>query len=173
MSIRIRVAALTALLAAGGCVRIDGGAVEISWAVHSTQGQAITDCGCASPPIAFVQLDLLGVDGDFPVAMPCDGKAECRFPCQRQTGSTSFDIAPGTPIAGSQPQYQISVSAIGEDGTDLSSPVDAGEPPVQTQAPILHAVVRGQPTEVEAFLLVARCSDDCSTANSSGVCTRP
>lgn len=181
MSIRIRVAALFGLpalalavaTAVGGCVRIDGGAVEISWVVHSTEGQAITDCTCAAPAIAWVQLDLEGEVGVFPDDTPCAGKAECRFPCQRQTGATSFDISPGTPVDGVQPQYAISVTALGEDLSDLSTMVDGAAPPVQTPAPILGSVVQGQPTEVEAFLLVAKCADECSEMNGSGVCTRP
>jgi hypothetical protein len=178
MSIRIRVAALSGLLAVAlagmtGCVRIDGGAVEINWVVHSTEGQAITDCSCTAPAIAWVQLDLQGVDGTFPDDTPCAGKAECRFPCQRQTGSTPFDISPGTSVDGGQPLYAVSVTALGDDLSDLSTMVDGSTPAVQTPAPILRSVVQGQPTEVEVFLLVARCSDECSAANSAGVCTRP
>src|SRR6185503_17984914 len=105
MSIRIRVAALACValpsaLGAAGCVRIEGGAVEVSWVVHSPEGQAINDCGCASPAIASVQLNLRAVDGSgqFPDPMPCPHGADCTFPCQRQTGSTLFDIAPGVSV---------------------------------------------------------------------------
>jgi hypothetical protein len=166
MSIRICGAALLCLLfGAGGCVRIDGGAVEISWVVRSADGRAITDCGCSSPEIASVQLNLVGKGGDIDGDMPCAGKKECIFACQRDTGSTPFDIKPGSPGAdGSQPEYEISVTALGTDGSEL--------PQVMTPAPILRNVVNGQPTEVEAFLLVAQCSQECSV-NSSGVCTRP
>ena len=177
MSIRIRVAALSCIgvaigagvLGAGGCVRIQGGAVEVSWVVHSPEGQAINDCSCAKQPIGWVQLSLKGVDGSFPVEMPCPGRAECRFPCQRQTGSTLFDIDPGTSIGGSDPKYEISVTAISVDGVDLGMSVDGGQPSVQAPAPILRKVVAGQPTELEAFLLVAPCGH----VNSAGVCTCP
>jgi hypothetical protein len=165
MSIRIRLAVLCGLLAAG-CVRIDGGAVEISWVVRSYDGRAITDCGCSDPEIARVQLNLVGVGGDIDGTMPCAGRAECQFSCQRQTGSTPFEIPQGR--AGSDgiaPQYQISVSALGTDGSPLAG--------VQSPAPILRTVVRGQPTEVEAFLLVTQCAADCSGMNTAGVCTRP
>jgi hypothetical protein len=167
MSIRIRVVALMGLLGAmAGCVRIDGGAVEISWVVRSADGRAITDCGCSDPQIASVRLNLVGKGGDIDGTTPCAGRSECVFACQRDTGSTPFDIKQGSPGAdGSQPQYEISVTALGADGSEL--------PQVQTPAPILRTVVRGQPTEVEAFLLVSQCSQECSGVNGSGVCTRP
>ena len=166
MSIRIRLAVLCGLLATG-CVRIDGGAVEVSWVVRSTDGRAITDCSCANPPIAKVRIELTGRHGDIDGMEPCAGRAACEFPCQRQTGSTPFDIKPGHEGSDGQlPQYQISLTALGADGGDLSGAV-------QSPAPILRTVVQGQPTEVEAFLLVAQCAVDCAGTNSSGVCTRP
>ncbi|HET6148947.1 MAG TPA: hypothetical protein VFH68_15525 [Polyangia bacterium] len=166
MSTRIRLALLSGLLA-GGCVRVDGGAVEISWVVRSTDGRAITDCTCADPQIAYVRLNLTGVGGDIDGTMPCAGRTACEFPCQRQTGSTPFDIRQGHPGSDGQlPQYQIYLTALDANRQE----VPAG---VQSPAPILRSVVQGQPTEVEAFLLVARCSNDCAGTNSSGVCTRP
>jgi hypothetical protein len=165
MSTRIRFAALCVLLAAG-CVRIDGGAVEISWVVRSYDGRAITDCGCSDPQIAKVQLDLVGMGGDIDGTTPCEGRPECQFPCQRQTGSTPFEIPQGRAGAdGVAPQYKISLTPLGTDGEPLAG--------VQAPAPILRSVVRGQPTEVEAFLLVAQCAVACSGMNTSGVCTRP
>src|SRR2546423_535411 len=150
MSTRIRLAVLWGLLATG-CVRIDGGAVEVSWVVRSTDGRAITDCSCATPAIAKVRIDLLGVNGDIDGTAPCAGRSSCEFPCQRQTGSTPFDIRPGKPGSdGKLPQYQISLIALGADDEQLSS--------VESPAPILRTVVPGQPTEVEAFLLVAQCA---------------
>lgn len=165
MSNRIRLAALSALVVMG-CVRIDGGAVEISWVVRSPEGRAITDCTCAEPVISRVQLNLVGVGGDIAGTTPCDGRPECQFPCQRQTGSTPFEIKPG--LAGPEggvPEYLISVTALGVDGATLFG--------VQAPAPILRSVVQGQPTEVEAFLLVTKCAGYCSGTNISDPCTRP
>jgi hypothetical protein len=146
-----------------GCVRIDGGAVEVSWVVRSSDGRAITDCNCSDPPIAAVRLNLVGVGGgaDFEGTMPCAGQAQCRFACQRQTGATPFDIKETQPGE----MYEISVIAVGADGADL--------PEVITPAPILRSVVRGQPTELEAFLLETQCAAECEGMNRSGVCTRP
>jgi hypothetical protein len=164
MKLRLRVLVAAALTcAAAGCVRVDGGAVEVSWVVRSPQGQAITDCSCADPPISRVRLDVRGVGGTIDGTEPCANDARCEFPCQRQTGSTPFDIKETKPGE----MYAISVTAIGVDGTEL--------PAVMTPAPILRSVVRGQATEVEAFLLVAQCG--CGNVdggvNTSSVCTRP
>jgi hypothetical protein len=162
---RLRTSILTAALAFPifqGCVRIDGGAVEVSWVVRSSDGRAITDCSCSDPPIAAVRLNLVGVGpGDFNGSMPCAGRVECQFPCQRQTGATPFDIKETQPGE----MYEISVIAVGADGGDL--------PQVITPAPILRSVVRGQPTELEAFLLETQCAGQCEGMNRSGVCTRP
>ena len=158
---------LVCLVAA--CVKIDGGAVEISWVIRSKSGSAITDCGCSSPPIATVRLRLVlasGVDGgavigaDGGTVEPCAGNAQCDFPCARQTGSTPFNI----PETHGTDRYAVSVVAVGSDGSEL--------PDVKMPASILREVVRGQPTEVESMQLVADCATEC-LMNSSGVCARP
>jgi hypothetical protein len=142
------------------CVRIDGGAVEISWVVRAADGRAITDCGCSDPAIARVKLKLVGRGGDIEGTTPCEGRAQCEFPCQRQTGSTPFDIKE---THGGE-MYEVSVAAVGADDMEL--------PQVGTPEQILRNVVRGQPTELEVFELVSQCSAECGM-NSSGVCTRP
>ena len=144
-----------------GCVKIDGGAVEVSWVVRSETGAAINDCGCADPPIDAVHLVLVLDQGGMPTSYrPCDGQAQCDFPCPRQTGSTAFDIRPTQP----DESYEISVIALDSTGTPITT--------VLSPAPILRSVVTGQPTETEAFELVARCSTAC-TMNGSSVCARP
>ena len=132
------------------CVRINGGAVEISWLVVEGTGGVISDCGCADPPIAKVRLKLTGKGGSIEGATPCAGQAQCDFPCQNQTGATPFDIPP----TGPGESYSISVVAVGEDGSVL--------PQIMSPASILRQVVQGQPTEVEAFALVADCAPACS-----------
>ena len=152
------------------CVKIDGGSVEISWVVIAPDGRGITDCSCANPAIAKVHLKLVlvdcgidgsgtdggGVDGGDGVDA-CAGQAQCDFPCQRQTGSTPFDIQPTQ----NGEMYSVSVEALGADGSPLAQ--------VTTPAPILRQVVFGQPTEVEAFALVASCSAACN----GSVCASP
>jgi hypothetical protein len=147
------------------CVKIDGGSVEISWVVIAPDGRGITDCSCANPAIAKVHLKLVlvgggidagGIDGGDGVDA-CAGQAQCDFPCERQTGSTPFDIKPTQ----NGQSYSVSVVALGADGSELSG--------VTTPAPILRQVVYGQPTEVEAFTLVAPCADACN----GSVCATP
>src|SRR5215468_2885812 len=146
----------------GACVKIDGGAVEISWVIRTKAGSAITDCGCASPSIAKVRLVLVGMGGAIDGQMPCEGQAQCDFPCPRQTGSTAFDIQE----THGDERYAVSVVALGTDGNEIPKAV------VDHPASILREVVRGQPTEVESMQLVAPCAMECSM-NSSGVCARP
>jgi hypothetical protein len=145
---------------ATGCVQINGGAVEVSWEVQAN-GRAITDCSCASPAISKVRIDLVGRGGTIQGATPCAGRAQCEFSCQRKTGATPFDI-PETKVGET---YGIRVVAVGPDGLDLES----------QYAPdaVYRPVVRGQPTEVEAFLLDVGCDNSCGGMNNSGVCARP
>ncbi|HMF39362.1 MAG TPA: hypothetical protein VKQ32_01650 [Polyangia bacterium] len=148
------------------CVKIDGGAVEISWVIRTDQGKAITDCECADPAIATVRLVLQGVDAQsnpIPSATPCAGQAQCDFPCARQTGATGFDI----PQLPGGEQYAISVVPVGTDGVELS------KMQVDRPASILREVIRGQPTEVGSMQLVAGCATACGGMNSSEVCARP
>lgn len=97
------------------CVKINGGAVEISWVVISPSGGGITDCSCADPAIAKVRLVLVGMGGTIDGATPCAGQAQCDFPCQNQTGATQFDIPP----TGPGESYEVSVVAVGNDGLEI------------------------------------------------------
>lgn len=140
------------------CVKISGGAVEISWLVISSQtGGAITDCSCADPPIAKVRLVLVGVGGAIDGATPCAGKAQCDFSCQNQTGATPFDIPP----TGPGEWYQVSVVAVDRNGAEVP------QSQIMAPAPFLYQVVDGQPTETDAFTLTAPCAAACN----GNVCT--
>jgi hypothetical protein len=150
---------LTLAFVASACVEIDGGAVEVSWVIRSPTGGGITDCSCADPAITTVRLVLRGVGGSIDGVTPCAGRAQCDFPCQRQTGATLFDIRE---TQGAE-RYEVSVVAVANDVELLQ---------VTRPAPILREVVRAQPTEVESFQLVAECAAECGM-NSSGVCARP
>jgi hypothetical protein len=151
-------AVLTVILLAGvasfgpACVKINGGAVEISWVVVTPSGAGITDCGCADPAIAKVRLELVGVGGALDGTTPCAGNAQCDFSCQNQTGATPFDIPP----TGTGESYEVSVVAVDTGGNEVP------QSQIMTPAPILRKVVNGQPTEVEAFALVAPCAPACS-----------
>lgn len=158
MNPSIGIVALGFLL--GGCVQISGGSVEVSWAVRAN-GRAITDCTCTNPEIAKVRINLVGQGGAIQGTTPCAGQAQCEFGCERQTGATPFDI----PETHGDEMYAVSVVAVGTDGADL--------PQVEAPDAILYTVVRGQPTEVEAFELDAGCAPACGGMNLSGVCARP
>ena len=133
------------------CVKINGGAVEISWLVVQTgTGGAITDCSCADPAIAKVRLVLVGKGGAIDGARPCDGKPQCDFPCQNQTGATAFDIPP----TANGESYSASVVAVGADGSEL--------PQIMTPDIVSLQVVEGQPTETQAFAVTAPCALACS-----------
>jgi hypothetical protein len=147
--------------AASGCVRIDGGAVELSWVLRTSDGRAINDCGCSDPAVSSVRLRLIGQRGAIDGTTPCEGRAQCQFSCARQTGATPFDIPETQPGE----MYLISVEALGSDGALL--------PGVRAPAPVLRGVIRGQPTDVGALLLVAECAGECSGMNGLGVCARP
>jgi hypothetical protein len=158
----VRVALFGALAVPGSsCVRIDGGAVELSWVLRTSDGRAISDCGCSAPPVASVRLKLMGQGGTIDGATPCAGRAQCQFSCARQTGATPFDIPETQPGE----MYLISVDTLGPDGAPV--------PGVRTPAPVLRGVIRGQPTDVGALLLVAECAGECSGMNGLGVCARP
>jgi hypothetical protein len=148
-----------------GCVQIDGGSVEVSWVIHAN-GRGITDCSCAMAQgedvgIAKVRIDLLGKGMGIEGATPCAGRAQCEFSCQRSTGATPFDIPETKPGQ----TYGVKLVAVDVNGQDI--------PTITGPDRVYRSIVRGQPTEVEAFLLQARCSDQCGGTNNSGVCARP
>ena len=98
---------------------------------------------------------LHGQGGTIEGATPCAGQAQCDFPCQNQTGATQFDIPP----TGPGESYLASVVAVGTDGVEIPQ-TEIMTP--STPDPILLQVSDGQPTEVNAFTLVAPCSLACS-----------
>lgn len=155
MRIPLAAMMIVAFLNIPACVKINGGAVEISWVVISPSGSGINDCSCASPAIAKVRLGLVGVGGTIDGTTPCAGKAQCDFPCQNQTGATQFDIPP----TGPGESYAVSVVTAGNDGLEIPQTEIMT---AATPAPILNQVTEGQPTEVDAFTLVAPCSPACS-----------
>lgn len=153
---------LAAMTAGNGCVDINGGSVEVAWGVFAKDGRAINDCSCAVPltppeaetPIAFVRLNLVS-DSDA-ADQPCAGTNNCRFSCNRKIGATPFVIKPG--------RYLMSLVAVDGDGNDFAAgSIDS--PPAE-----LRSVVNGQPTELDAFMLQARCATRCNTGGSMQPC---
>lgn len=146
-----------------GCVRIDGGAVEMSWALHTRDGRAISDCGCTEPEVTTVRLHLtlMKVGDTVPDPTHCEGGAQYAFACQRHTGATPFEVPETKP----DERYRVCVDTLGKDGAVLTN--------VVAPAPVLRSVVRGQPTDMGALLLVTDCATTCSGVNGQGVCARP
>jgi hypothetical protein len=151
-----------AAMAVSSCLAVDGGSVEASWVVRSEDGRAITDCSCADPAIASVRIALVGDSGAVKGTEPCLGRTQCEFACHRHTGATPFDIPPGS--------YLITLTPLDAAGQAIPK----ADPPAGVQRPdqILREVVRGQPTQLDAFQLVARCAADCAGANEGKVCAR-
>jgi hypothetical protein len=149
-------------LFAMGCVDIKGGAVEVPWAIFDANGRAINDCACAveaavgdnpvgNKSIAFVRLDLVSATtGDA----PCAGLDSCRFACSRRIGATPFMIPGG--------QYQMSLTPLAADGTELS---------IRSTPAVSRGVVVGQPTELGAFEFMAGCASGCNGGSATQPCT--
>jgi hypothetical protein len=129
--------------------------------VRTHEGGAITDCACSDPLIARVRLDLVGAAGAVVGTTPCQGQAECRFSCQRHTGTTPFNIPPGSYL-----MKLVPLDALGQDLV-TGSPDDM----VQAPAPVRRDVSQGQPTQLDAFALVSGCASSCS-ANANRVCSK-
>jgi hypothetical protein len=149
---------------AAACVKVDGGAVEVSWVLQTFDGRSISDCSCADPEVSRVRLVVAQTDGSGAVGSDaCAGMATCEFGCRRGTGATHFDIPPGL--------YAISLAPIGSDGHPLALAAGlSGTGGVAVPAPILRTVVFGQPTELDALSIQTSCAAVCGGAGN--VCTR-
>lgn len=147
---------------ASACVSIDGGAVEVSWVLRSDDGRAVSTCGCADPPIAAIRLSVVPRAEDGTTGPDvCAGRPACEFPCGRHTGTTPFDVPPGT--------YIISVRPLGAAGEDLSQPSE-GRRRLQPPAPILRGVVEGQVSQPDTIPIVVGCAAHCAGEDSTKVC---
>jgi len=134
--------ALTLALLDGACVDINGGAVEVPWIVFARDGRgAINDCSCAAPVIESVRLKLDPAGANTGSADPCEGVGACVFACGRKTGATPFMVPPG--------DYLMSIEPLGTDGQVI--------PEDTVPAPVLRRVVKGAPTELDAFEIQAPC----------------
>ena len=147
-----------ALTVLGGCVEINGGAVEVPWTVFAEDGRgAINDCACTEPTIAFVRLKLEAPPSAPEQADPCAGSMACRFSCGRKTGATPFMIPAGT--------YQMSIEPETADG----QPIDPGL--VMVPAPITRDVVRGAAAELDALQITAPCALACPGDDMTMTCS--
>src|SRR4051795_642476 len=86
----------TVLPGVAACVQVDGGAVEVSWALQTFDGRTVSDCSCSDPQVSRVRIVVAMADAAGTLGADiCAGKASCEFACARGTGATRFDIPPG------------------------------------------------------------------------------
>lgn len=86
---------------APGCVEIDGGAVELSWALRDFDGQP-NDCQAARIETIRICWQPLG-DGGLPDSLSCEGVRTDAgldllyrsFDCEQNRGVTRFEVPPG------------------------------------------------------------------------------
>lgn len=74
-----------------GCVQIDGGAVELSWAVFDFggDGRSCEFAGISEVNLCWQPAD--GLSSDF----ICEPDASHDFECVTEQGSTAFEVPPG------------------------------------------------------------------------------
>lgn len=135
--------------ASAGCVDVDGGAVELSWALRSFSGENIATC--AEGGIEEVQIcwDLLG-DGSAPQELVCPprdaGSSGAMVPgarvfdCSDKRGVSGFEVPAGNVLFWPRP-----LCADGQppaDGTYLVPP------------PVARTVESGQVVTLNALLIV-------------------
>jgi hypothetical protein len=154
---RVRLIAL--LFAALGCRHVDGGAVEASWIVVTSDGRAINDCACTCPAIAKMRMEVIAPDGSD----ACAGRTACEFSCDQRQGATQFDIPPGT--------YQVRLVPLGPDGTDVSGS-EAGACTTEARAfTKLQEVVVGQVTQLDSLEMISGCAPECGGSDNNEVCS--
>ncbi len=133
---------LTAASANLSCVEIDGGAVELSWALRNFEGNRIRLCDDAR--VRWIQLAWKSADDDGTGAVgPADGTL--RFECVENRGVTNFVVPPGPQLLWIEP---------------VCSGGDTPAGPFQVPAPIRREIVAGTVVTLDALLVVA---DECAT----------
>lgn len=121
----------------GGCIQIEGGAVEARWVLRTPSGNAVT-CQDDRARIDWVRFVLSpqpeGVD-------PCFDDERCAFSCDRGVGTTPFFIADGDYAIALQPLDAEEIPLTEQDG-------------VSVPAPLIRQVRAGQSTSLFVNLIV-------------------
>jgi hypothetical protein len=112
------------------CVDVNGGAVELSWAITKADGTRTSDC--ADVGIARVRLVGEPVDGS---ALP---SVDDDWPCDAFHGTTAFDIPEGS--------YSFSIEVVCTDGMLVQT--------AQVPAPIVRKITLGNVAQLDALLIV-------------------
>lgn len=129
-----------------GCVAVDGGAVEFSWAVRSFDGSEI---GCVLAKIDTVSL--CWRDSIITGSTECLTEASSDFRCDREQGATSFSVPSG------EQTLWIEVSC-------ATTGARADRAGYEVPAPIVRTVTNGGIVTLNSLLIVAsdrqeRCGD--------------
>jgi hypothetical protein len=137
-----RAVALVLSVGLAACVKIDGGAIELSWVTYCSGGKRpdATQCSCnaRAAALARVQLVVVGVS-DGAVASACAGRSGCEFEAAHQQGTTGFFVPPG--------DYDISLVPLDASGTALGGPdcpLDSGTGCIATPPPIRRTLTAGE-----------------------------
>jgi hypothetical protein len=139
-----RLVAPLVCLAVHGCTQADGGAVELSWALRSTQDREITDC--AAGRIREIELWW-----QTPAVLDVQG-----FPCEDSHGTTSFELPAGPVTLWVQPACEPSAEPACEaDATTcrcLVNPADSAT--FEAPPPLVRRVVTGETVTLDAVVMV-------------------
>lgn len=121
-----------------GCVQIDGGAVELSWAVFDFGGDGRS---CEFAGISEVTLCWQAADG-LSSEFACQPGSSHDFDCDTEQGSTAFEVPPGPT------SLWIEVTC-----EQTSLPAAPGS--YQVPAPIVRTVRDGEIVSLSSLLIVA------------------
>lgn len=129
----------------GGCVKIDGGAAELSWSLRDQGGDSIETCGEAN--IQAIQLCWNPVADGGDDAVRCQPPNIQRFMCGDFTGVTGFEIEPG------------------ETSLFIEPVCDSGDPPTfgsyEVPPPIVRSVEEGRIVTLNSLLIVVKRTNCC------------
>lgn len=131
-------------LAGPGCLKLDGGAVEVSWVIRDTDQRART---CKEADIAHVRVQVLRENDDGGLDDLCrSGEVgRCTFECETGNGTTPFRIPAGW--------YFFALEVRNSDGQ--RKPLSE----VQVPAPTLRRVLRGQVVDLGVWQVVVTAAD--------------
>jgi hypothetical protein len=131
-------------LAVHGCTEAAGGAVELSWALRSTDDREITDC--AEGRIREIELwwqtsDNLDVKG---------------FPCDASHGTTAFELPAGPVTLWVEPACEFATGPRCLTSPTpcecISKPADSGT--FEAPPPLVRRVVVGETVTLDAVVMV-------------------
>jgi hypothetical protein len=137
------VLACVILAMTGGCIAVNGGAVEASWDLRFADGRRIDDKGnlldCNKENLSRVQFSLISVSSG---ENPCMGAEHCQFSCvQFGSGTTNFAIP--------EDNYAISLQLVGTDGAVLG-PKDG----IVAPGPRVRWVRQGEIADLDVNLII-------------------